>query len=313
MQGAIFFLWEPACSFGVSVADGNHLSRDLLPATQRMLSFHVVTRGPCWATVHGEAPLRLDTGDTLVLPRGDAYRIGDAPEFPTAEEQAGSIDLLTAISQMESPRVVRDDDSDSGRDGGNQLICGFLGSDALRGHPLLDGLPAMMRVPPPQTEPDPLSSLISIALAESGGTQGGERCLLMRLSEVMFIEILRRYLRSEAARDTAWLQGLSDLLVGRALGLLHANVAYPWTIESLARAAGSSRSTLAERFSAIVGVPPMHYLGQWRIQVAANRLRQPGARVNRVALDVGYASESSFSRAFRRQLGVSPGAWRVGG
>ncbi len=310
LEGALFFFWEPAAPYGVGVADGARLSRRLLPATRRMLSFHIVTEGPCWAVVEGQEPLRLETGDTLVLPRGDAYKIASEPVAPTEAEQQESLGALAAIAGMEAPAVIRDGGQGPDR---KRLVCGFLGCNALPGHPLLSALPAALRVPAPKNGGDPLTTLVQLALTESGRTRGGERCLLLRLSEVMFIEILRRYLASEAVEDAGWLRGLRDPLVGRALALLHGNVAHPWTLERLSTSAGASRSALAERFTRLVGAPPMQYLARWRMQLAAERLRHPGARVQAVALEVGYASESAFSRAFRREVGTSPATWRAGG
>jgi AraC-like DNA-binding protein len=168
----------------------------------------------------------------------------------------------------------------------------------------------MIKVPSPADGDDPLSHLIEFALSESKQTRGGERCLLMRLSEVMFVEVLRRYLRLESRPESGWLDALRHPVVGRALNLLHKDVAQPWTLQSLADAIGASRSTLAERFSEIVGKPPMQYLTHWRMQVAALLLEEKTTKLFAVANEVGYDSEAAFSRAFKRVVGVSPKSWR---
>jgi len=307
LQGAVFFLWEPGWPYGIGVADGRSLSRHILPGAECIVSYHIVTKGPCWATVADEPPMSLDTGDTLVLPRGDAYKIANIPQYATPEDCEASIEFFKAMSAGDVPHVVRD--GGPGPDS-SKLICGFLGCNMGPYNPLLSSLPRMMRVPAPQDGEDPLSSLIGFALTESRQSRGGERCLLMRLSEVMFVEVLRRYLRSGPEIGSGWLAGLRDPVVGRALALLHGDIAGSWTLHKLAASIGASRSTLAQRFSEVVGLPPMQYLARWRMQVAADRLRDTKAKVYAVANDVGYDSEEAFSRAFKRVVGATPRQWR---
>lgn len=307
LQGAVFFLWEPGWPYGTGVADGRMLSRHILPEADCIVSYHIVTKGPCWAAVPGESPVPLDTGDTLVLPRGDPYKIANTPQYPTPEDCRNSIDFFKTMSAGKIPLVVRD-----GGPGpeNNKLICGFLGCNTGPYNPLLSTLPRMMRIRAPEGGNDPLSSLIDFALTESRQSRGGERCLLMRLSEVMFIEVLRRYLRSGPDYDSRWLAGLRDPLVGRVLALLHRDIAGTWTLRKLAESIGASRSTLAERFTEVIGLPPMQYLTRWRMHIAANRLRDTTVKVYAVANEVGYDSEEAFSRAFKRVVGVTPRQWR---
>jgi AraC-like DNA-binding protein len=132
----------------------------------------------------------------------------------------------------------------------------------------------------------------------------------MRLSEVMFVEVLRRFLRTKPQDDSGWLVGLRDPLVGRALGVLHKSYGESWTLERMARQVGASRSTLADKFTHIVGIPPMQYLLQWRMQIAAGRLAGSSAKLYAIAREVGYESETTFSRAFKRVTGQTPKAWR---
>jgi AraC-like DNA-binding protein len=307
LRGALFFVWEPAAVHAVGVADGASLSRHIVPGTDRVISYHIVTRGSCWACVHGEPPLHLDHGDILVLPHGDAYKIADTPQYPSASDEQASIEFFKAMAAGDIPPLISD--AAAGADT-NRLICGFLGCDLQPANPLLSSLPRMIRVPAPRAGADPLSHLIDFALSESGQQRGGERCLLMRLSEVMFVEVLRRYLRLATHLESGWLNGLRDPLVGRALMLLHGDVARSWTLQGLARESGTSRTILAERFHRLVGLPPMQYLANWRMQAASVLLNDPSAKVYRVAVEVGYESEAAFSRAFKRITGSSPGAWR---
>lgn len=308
LRGALFFLWQPSAPFAVGVADGQKLCRHIVPGSDCVISYHIVTQGPCWAAVDGEPPIRLETGEILVLPRGDAYKIADEPRYPSAADETASIEFFRSMARGEIAPLVTGGGPGPAE---SRLICGFLGCNLRPYNPLLSTLPRMIRIPAPVEDDDPLTSLIEFALSESKQSRGGERCLLMRLSEVMFVEVLRRYLRLNADFHGSWMDGLSHPVVGRALSLLHRDLAYPWTLAELADRSGASRSTLAERFNQIIGTPPMQYLTNWRMQVASSRLLEHGAKVYAVAREVGYESEAAFSRAFKRVVGQTPKAWRA--
>ena len=155
-----------------------------------------------------------------------------------------------------------------------------------------------------------IGDLLRAAVEESNRKRPGGEAVLERMSEMLFVEILRRYADELAPEQTGWLAGMRDAAVGRALSLMHARPAEPWTLETLAARASLSRSALAERFAHFIGQPPMQYLASWRMQLAAARLRDTDAKVIDVALEVGYENEAAFARAFRRTVGESPGAWR---
>jgi AraC-like DNA-binding protein len=157
---------------------------------------------------------------------------------------------------------------------------------------------------------DPLARLIEFALAESQEARAGGECVRLRLSELMFVEVVRRHLAALPAEQTGWLAGLRDRSVGRALACLHERPGDDWTLQKLAKTVGLSRSALAERFTHFVGDPPMQYLTRWRMQVAARLLADGEAKVSAVALRVGYDSEAAFSRAFKKAAGLPPAAWR---
>src|SRR5581483_947352 len=176
-------------------------------------------------------------------------------------------------------------------------------------NPLLDQLPAIITTSWRESGPSWLGQFIMLARAESGSRRAGAESVLAKLSELLFIETLRRYIESLPAGQTGWLAGLRDPGVGKALSVLHARPARDWTIEELAREVAMSRSVLAERFNHLVGLPPMQYLAAWRMQLAAGLLNG-GGNVASVAAEVGYASEAGFSRAFKKIVGVPPSAWR---
>ena len=157
-----------------------------------------------------------------------------------------------------------------------------------------------------------LDQFIRFATAETGNKRAGSQSVLNRLSELMFVEVIRLHMEQLANNNTGWLAGLRDPLVGRVLTLLHGQPSHAWTLEELASEAAASRSALADRFTQIVGCPPIQYLTQWRMQLAAKRLADPGAKVAAIAHEVGYESEAAFSRAFKKFVGRSPNQWRTG-
>ena len=190
------------------------------------------------------------------------------------------------------------------------FVCGFLGCDRRPFNPLLEALPRRLHL---RGLPKAwLNSFTREVTDESRLGRAGADEVLTRLAELMFIEVLRRYLDDLPPGQTGWLAGLRDDVVGRVLTLLHARPGYPWTLADLAREAASSRSSVALRFAQLVGQPPMQYLAQWRMQVAANLLAQSGAKVATIGAEVGYDSEAAFSRAFKKATGLAPGAWREG-
>ena len=188
------------------------------------------------------------------------------------------------------------------------FVCGFLGCDARPYNPLLTALPQVILVS--GQAGGALAAYVQFALAESKGPRMGGQCVLGRLSELMFVDVVRRYLETLPADRRDWLAGLRDPFIGRALAALHRNPVRGWTIESLARNVGLSRSALAERFTLFVGQPPMQYLTNWRMQLAANYLLSGTDSVAVIANRIGYESEAAFSRAFKKAVGTPPSQWR---
>ncbi len=191
------------------------------------------------------------------------------------------------------------------------VVCGFLGLDARPFNPLLAALPRVLRIPGSTLGPDSwVTTFMRSVVAESNSRRPGGEAVLERMSEMLFVEVLRRHIDSLPPEQKGWLAGMRDPAIGRALSLIHEKPAEAWTLERLSEEAGLSRSSLHERFVHFIGQPPMHYLARWRMQVASGLLRDTSAKLVAVALDVGYESEAAFSRAFRRVAGMSPGAWR---
>lgn len=155
-----------------------------------------------------------------------------------------------------------------------------------------------------------IESSFRFAVSEIAAGRMGSATVIAKLSELLFVEAVSQYVARLPAERRGWLSGLRDPQIGRALTLLHGRPAEAWTAEALALEVGMSRSAFAERFTSLIGQPPMHYLTVWRMHLAAQRLREGRGTVAQIAFAVGYESEAAFSRAFKRQFGESPGAWR---
>ena len=309
LSGAVFFVVDASSPWGIEVPDGATLAPAVLPRAQHVISYHVVTAGSCWGEVAGGAPVRLETGDVLVFPHGSAYVIALAPGMRGGPAKDEVLEFLRDMGAGRLPFTVAEGGGGAER---LQLVCGFLGCDLRPFNPLLATLPPLLHVRAASAGTgDPLSRLIEITLAEARAPRAGGDCVRLRLSELMFVEVVRRHLGTLDAEETGWLAGLRDPTVGRALVLLHDRPGQSWTLDRLAREAGLSRSALAERFAQLVGEPPMHYLARWRLQLAARMLCDGAAKVSAVAAEVGYESEAAFSRAFKKLSGVAPAEWRA--
>jgi AraC-like DNA-binding protein len=308
LTGALFFRVEAAAPWGIEIPDGPSLAPVILPRAQHVVSYHVVTRGACWGGLSRDDPVRLEAGDVLVLPHGDPYVMSIAPGARGGPDRAEVLAFMRQIAAGVLPFTLCE--GGSGRERVH-LVCGFLGCDVRPFNPLLAALPRLLHVRRGSRSPgDPLDRLIQLTVAEARERRVGGECVRLRLSELMFVEVVRRHLATLPAEQAGWLAGLRDEIIGRALARLHERPAHPWTLEDLARDVGLSRSALADRFTHFVGQPPMQYLTGWRMQAAARLLADGVAKVSAVALEVGYDSEAAFSRAFKRVAGVPPAMWR---
>jgi AraC-like DNA-binding protein len=307
LTGALFFLVDARTPWVAEAPASCHLVPAILPRAQHVVSYHVISRGACWCESPGHAPVRLEAGDVLLVPHGHAYQMASACGLRTGWSLDESLGWFRAMAEGRLPFVVTE-----GGDGPErlQIVCGFLGCDALPFNPVLTALPALLRVRVDRDSAPRLDALLEFAVAESTRVRAGSRSVLLRIAELVFVEVLRSYLTSSSDAGQSWLAGLRDPIVGRALALLHAEPARAWTLAGLAREAGASRSVLAERFAAFVGCPPMLYLTRWRMQLAAGRLAGGTATVNAIAGEIGYESEAAFCRAFKKITGVTPASWR---
>jgi AraC-like DNA-binding protein len=260
----------------------------------------------------------MHRGDVVLLPHGDAHVVSSAPgmradpgvdsyfeqapaqrPFRFHYEGTAPARLLEAHSPPPPPSAAS----------AATFVCGFIGCDLKPFNPLIATLPRLLHLPS-EGRSAPSEQFATFAAAESAARRPGSEALLERLSEMMFVDAIRRHVEHLPPGTTGWLAGLRDRYVGRALALLHERPAAPWTIEDLSTQVGLSRSALHERFVSLVGQPPVQYLTNWRMQLASRLLLEGRATVASVAVDVGYDSEAAFARAFKRLVGMPPAAWR---
>lgn len=264
------------------------------------IAFRMITQGDCYLEVAGQTPMHLKAGDAVILPRGDAHRLTSAPGLTPA---AGTnLDLELSNYHHNLPQSI---------DLATHVVCGNLMCEASLSRMLFAGLPQLIKVSVRSCEAGVwLEEAIRYSLGEARSPRPGAASVLTKLAEVLLIEVLRIYLNEQSNGRTGWLAGLGDRIVGAALKALHSDPARPWTLEDLAHEAGASRSVLAERFQQLVGSSPIQYLIHWRMLLAANLLCDSNVPLARIAEEVGYQTDTSFSRAFRRSYGTPPAAWR---
>jgi AraC-like DNA-binding protein len=309
LSGGLFFLVDASPPWVVEVPLAEAIRPILLPEAQHLISYHVVTRGGCWAALtDGSAPaVRLGAGDVVLFPHGDPYVMSSAPGMRAEEPLKEAFGFFREVAANGAPALAAEEPGP----GGTRVCCGYLGCDVRPFNPLLAAMPRLVHLrAPTDGEVDRLPPLVQFALAESREGHAGGRCILLRVGELMFVEVLRRYLACLPAEQTGWLAGLRDPVVGRALSLLHGRPAEAWSLDRLSKEAGLSRSALADRFGHFVAQSPMQYLARWRMQLAARLLADGPTKVSAVAQDVGYESEAAFSRAFKKIVGSSPAVWR---
>jgi len=303
LTGALFFDVAARAPWVAEAPPARMLGPLLLPGSEHVIEYHVVTEGSCWASLVGEPAIELGQGDIVVFPQGDAHVMSSAPGM------RGPADIEQFRIPNGYPLPIAIELGESGDSA--HLVCGFLGCDVTPFNPLLATLPRLLCRRRSSTETE-LDSLVRLALSESTRSRPGSECVLARLSEVLFLEVVRQHVAAAPMESAGWLAGLRDQHVGRALAHLHRQPAHPWTLDELARDTGLSRSMLAERFTQLVGEPPMQYLAKWRMQLAAGLLTRTSASLAEVSARVGYTSEAAFSRAFKRLVGVAPAFYRQG-
>jgi len=315
LRGAVFFYLRNAESWVAETPRSSKIIPAVMPGVEHLMPFHGLARGSCWGGVAGEAPIRLDEGDVVLFPQGDHHVLSSTPGM---RAKGVDVDIYFSPKPPQLPwslTVTNEGTATESVEGGGReettVVCGYLGCDAKPFNPLLASMPRMVHIPGLAGKGNSWTAMYLRSLAdESTRKRPGGEAVLERMSEMLFVEALRHYASSLPPGQTGWLAGMRDAAVGRALALIHQRPAEAWTVERLGEQAALSRSVLHERFVHFIGLPPIQYLAQWRMQLAAGWLRETDAKVVEVAQEVGYESEAAFSRAFRRAVGESPAAWR---
>jgi len=302
LEGALFFNAEFSAPWCISEPRSTAKAPYLSPGAGHLIMYHFLTEGRAYAKLPDGRREELTAGDIIVFPHGDAHLLGNGwPEKP--------VDSLRAFAKnlTEGLKVAR-------FGGGGEItrfVCGFMTCDPRLSEVFLAALPPMLKVHvAKELSGQWLEHSIRFSVEEMSGSYAGSGLVLAKLSEVLFVETLRRYINALPPDQTGWLAGARDPIIGQALALLHKEPANPWTISDLARRVGLSRTRLAERFRHFLGESPMAYLAQWRLKLGAEILQSTDDSVAEVAAAVGYGSEAAFNRAFKREFDCPPAQFR---
>jgi AraC-like DNA-binding protein len=260
--------------------------------------FHVVFQGACYLLPgDGSAPLTLHAGDVLFVSHGQEIALADHPASALVDVAREMDDAWTPLDRTATSATV--------------LICGAYQLDRASPHPLLAELPGVVHLPKRVGRNAPLSSIVDLLGDELDGRRAGADAIVSGLLDTMLLYILRAWYEEQAAEATSgWAAALADPAVSAALLRIHRAPRHPWTVEELGTQVGLSRAAFARRFSTLVGQPPLAYLTWWRMTSAGALLRGSDASLHAIAERAGYASESAFNRAFKRQYGSTPGDYR---
>ncbi len=302
LDSAIFFnveFSEPWCLLSPQ-------SRAIAPMLAReaghVIIYHLLSEGRAYVELEEGERVDLSAGDLVTFPHGHGHVLGSG----------GCVTPIDAGAAL--PGILKRGLGLLRFGGGGascRFICGFLVCDPQLSQAFLGGLPPLIKV---NIRDDPsgqwLENSLRFSVTQAANREAGADAMLARLSEAVFAETLRKYVRQLPEGQTGWLAGARDPAVGRALTLLHHRHAHPWTVAELAREAGLSRTVLSERFRHFLGQPPMAYLTRWRLQLGARALAATSQGVAQIASDVGYESEAAFNRAFKREYRLPPAAYR---
>lgn len=290
LGGGVHFHCEMSAPWGMT-----------MPATS-VAEFHVIVRGNCWLRLPGRPePVALQGGDIVVFPHGGGHGLVDAPEReerPVAEIVGGqNLEHFGPVTHGGGGRP-------------SSILCGYFEFDRDSLHPLVATLPPVIHLQGTGiSEFAWLQTALNFMIHESMAAKPGAEAVVSRLAGVLFVQIVRVYME-QSKSPPAILAAIADKQIGKALALMHKDPAQTWTLNTLARGAGMSRSALAARFRQLVGITPMQYLTMWRMQVARKFLRESALSTIVIAERVGYLSEAAFGKAFKKAVGMGPGAYR---
>jgi len=301
LSGALFYNSSCTAPWCLQTPPSSAFLPYIRAQATRVIEFHHITEGTAYVRV-GDETTPLAAGDIVMMPHGDAHEIGaGVGGKPICGEDA--------LPALWSRRIGLASFGGGGEKTG--LVCGYLACDGELLKPVLTALPRVVRVNiRTNSAGEWLDNMLRHAVEQAAAATPGSEVILAHLAEVLFTEVLRRYLLALPDGRTGWLAGAGDPAVGRALAALHREPAFDWTLDLLAEEASISRSALTEKFTRFIGQAPMAYLTDWRLELGAEALRSTGRSVQRVALDSGYESEAAFNRAFKRRFSLPPARYR---
>ena len=303
LQGAMFYNGEVSSPWSLCSPASRTIAPYLAPGARHVIIYHLLTEGHASARLVDGERIALDAGDLVIFPHGDGHIIENGPPTKT-------VDLAKELARLVAQGLKL------ARFGGGgevtKFTCGFMACDPQLSQVFLSGLPPVFKVSIRNDASGRwLENSIRFSANDADASRAGGEAVLAKLAEVLFVETLRAYITQLPADQTGWLAGARDPEVGKTLALMHRNPAHPWTIASLAKEAGISRSVLAERFRHYLKESPMAYLTRWRLQLGAQMLASTSHSVAQIAPEVGYESEAAFNRAFKREFTVPPARFRT--
>jgi AraC-like DNA-binding protein len=302
LQGALYYNGEFSSPWSFCAPHSRMVAPHLAPGAGHVIIYHLLTEGKASARLLDGERVPLDAGDIVIFPHGHAHILENGP----ATE---SVDM-----EKELARIVSQGLKLSRLGGGGEVtrfVCGFMACEPRLSQVFLSGLPPLFKVSIRNDASGRwLENSIRFSVNEADASRAGGEAVLAKLSEVLFVETLRVYIAHIPPEQTGWLGGARDSEVGKTLALMHRNPAHPWTIATLAKEAGVSRSVLAERFRHYLNEPPMAYLTHWRLQLGAQKMTSTSHSVAQIAAEVGYESEAAFNRAFKREFEAPPARFR---
>lgn len=273
-----------------------------LPEIEGTVMFHAVTAGRCWLEVEGIDPILLQPGGLALVPHGQGHRLASDPDVESTDLWDVPRDY-----QDEHYEVLRL--GDEGRPAA--IICGTIRFEQPAAQRLVGILPRVIDIEAGSApEMGWIQSTLQFMAAEARQPRPGGETIITRLADVLVVQAIRAWIERDPAAQTGWLGALRDPQIGRAITQIHREPARDWTVAELADEVAMSRSAFSARFSELAGEPPMQYVTRWRMQLAETWLKQDGLTVAELAGRLGYRSEAAFSRAFKRSIGISPGAVR---
>lgn len=274
----------------------------LMPLPAHVIAYHYVTHGHVLLQMAGQQPISIQGGEIVVFPANDGHKLG-------SDLSVKAVNAKTLVLPPANGSLARIEHGGGGER--THIMCGFLGTETPN-DPVVRLLPNVLRLGVAQgASVDWIESSLRFAAREMATGRTGSLAILAQLAECLFMEAVRRYVDSLPQTQHGWLAGFGDPVVGRALSLLHGRRDRHWTVDELARETGLSRSAFADRFTRVIGEPPMRYLARQRLRFAAQRLRTSHEPVAQIAFEAGYESEAAFYRAFKREVGIPPAAWRA--